>query len=110
MNREVQRVDDNVVELYKPPTAERIIYVNEERVFSAPGTDSLEEEFYNLLDALQANGYEYKEWIKDREKSDDYPEGDDSLDRFVLKCELPDGGVEVLKTSDEFDELEGVLA
>ena len=107
--RRAQRVDDNIVKLEIPETGIQTVSLNGEVVVSRGGAEeSLEPVYFSIRGAL-VKEESVNEWIKDRERTDDYPDGDESLPRYVLMREYSDGSLESLEYSDSFETLEEKL-
>jgi len=107
--KRIHGFDGAIVELYAPKSGRAYVEVNGETVFEhGRGHAAVCKVFDNVCDGLRKT-CDVEEWVKDRERVGDYPDGDEGLDRFVLMREYGDGRLEMLQTSDSFDDLAGLM-
>lgn len=100
---QIHQVDDDTVKLETMFDGTKYLELNGTVVMKGFVCDELEDfehRFDMLVEALKKTGYEYEDYIVDREGELEAGES-----RFVLLREYPDGSLEDMDFSDEREEL-----
>ena len=100
----IKRVDSNVVEMHNTEEQKKVT-INGETIIESNNGEALNEAFYDIAEALEKEDYTLKEWVKDRERTNDYPDNDKSNSRFVLFRQYSDGRTDILETSDNREKM-----
>lgn len=99
----IHQVDDDIVKLETLPDGKKYLELNGTVIMKGYFSDDIEDFedcFDSLVEGLKESGWEFEDFIVDRDG-----ELEDGESRFVLVREYPDGSLDDLNFSDERTEL-----